>query len=292
MFRWIICCLAMLALAGCRYESTADLRSSMTSYKLTAAYPEGHYVLQTRDQSNLLVLQVGAGVIAAKYQEGGNIPNNARLIALLGSDSLPERTYVAMAMGSKSETKGQNYHYYPFKFGKTHIEWLKPAQTVQIFGLADLSQHVKAADQAGGLSFQLVPEDQKQAVLARFEAWRAQTKAKAEAEAKAKANGGTANVATAPPTVQTQPTVKGFTIGDGVYVQGLFSDQPAMIRDIDQANRRVKVQRYDDGVSEWVGFDRIISRGESTANDIGRGAVALTAFACLMNPEACKKKPK
>lgn len=78
-------------------------------------------------------------------------------------------------------------------------------------------------------------------------------------------------------------------IGEGVYVQGYFSDELAYIMRIDHQNQRVKVQRPSDGTAIWVGADKIISREESTVNDVGRAAVAIGVFYCIFNPEDCKK---
>ena len=286
MFSRLVLCAVVLLVAACRYESTADLRSSAVKYVLTAAFPEGEHVFQTREQDHLLVLDVTPERVRAVHQNGGNAPMTTSLIGVLGSDLLPEKTYLAMAVGGTNKDKAQLYHYYPFQFGKTHVEWLKPAEATTVFSLSDLATHVVAAQRAGGgQKFHLVPPEQSGAVKARFDAWHQSRKQKSS-------NAGARSAVSAPPTVATQPTVKGFTVGDGVYVQGFLRDSTAVIREIDQANRRVKVQRYDDGVSEWVGFDQVISRGQSTTNDVARGAATIGLFVCMMSPETCKPQQK
>lgn len=276
----------LLVLSACRYESTADLRPSVTQYKPTGAFPVGEYVFQSRDQSELLVLEVKPDDARIAYQNQGQSPLSDRIIAILGSDRWPEKVYVAMAEGGTDKQGAQTWHYYPFSFNEQFIGWMKPASPVQVFGLADLAQHITAAEQAGGsLALDRVAPEQAPAVLARFENWRKNSK-------QAPATPAPGPAPTAPPPAATPPTVKGFSVGDGVYVQGFLSDKPSIIQEIDQANRRVKVRRYDDGVSEWVGFDSIISRNESTVNDVARTGAFIGVMVCAFSPETCKPTQK
>lgn len=282
MSRGIVFCLALLALSACRYESTADLRSSTTPYGVTGAFAEGQYLFQASDQNSILVLDVGADQARVAWQDQGQSMQRTTLVSILGSDAFPERTYVAVALGRVDANGAQIFHYYPFAFNKTQIEWLKPAQVTEVFGLADLAQHVTAAVQGrDGRVFDLVPVEQQAAVLTRLKAWRNRN-APRPADP----------VTVAPPTIAGEPTVKGFSVGDGVYVQGFFSDKPSIIQQIDEANRRVKVRRHDDGVSEWVGYERIITRDESTANNVGRTVVTFGVLVCMLSPETCTDSRK
>lgn len=283
MFIRTIICLSLLMLAACRYESTADLRGAAEAYDPSGAFPNGEYVFQTRDQNSMMLLMVEGSTARVAYQNQGGAPGKEQLIALLDSDGFPDKMFVAVALGGKSRDGVQSYHYYPFSFGKTHIRWFRPAEITTVFGLADLTQNMKSLD--GGTIFSLVPPDQQNAVVARFEAWRAKTVAGQQAPRSAQQQ--------APPApVMTEPTVNGLTVGDGVYVQGAFSDQPSIIQQIDTASGRVKVRRYSDGVSEWVPMNRIISRDQSTVNDVARTGIVIGAFVCMFSPETCKGTQK
>ena len=75
---------------------------------------------------------------------------------------------------------------------------------------------------------------------------------------------------------------------DGVYVQGWLSDEMAIVMRVDKANRRVKVRRSEDLTTTWVEADRIITREQAQMNEIGRGAIMLTAGFCLFFPDKCR----
>ncbi|MBL7406440.1 hypothetical protein INQ30_29455, partial [Escherichia coli] len=77
----------------------------------------------------------------------------------------------------------------------------------------------------------LVPEQHRGSVQARFDAWRESTASKSTTPETSR---------TPPPQVQTAPTVRGYSVGDGVFVQGFLSDSPSIIQEIDEANGRVK----------------------------------------------------
>lgn len=274
--RWVIALLMLIGLAACRYESTADLLSSATVYKVTAAFPAGQHLFQARDQSHMLAMNVQEAKATLAYQDQGQEPLSEEIVALLGSDRFPENVYVAMALGGKDKAGAQIYQYYPFWFNPRFIAWHKPDAVTQVHGLADLAQYLTAARQADrALKFDMVAPEDQATVLARFEAWRKKPAAPVAA-----------------PEAAADGTVHGFSVGDGVYVQGFFSDKPSVIQEIDAANRRVKVRRYEDGVSDWVGFDSIITRDESTVNDLGRGAAAVGLFVCMLSPETCTPAQK
>lgn len=77
-------------------------------------------------------------------------------------------------------------------------------------------------------------------------------------------------------------------VDDGVYVQGWLSDEMSIVMRVDKANRRVKVRRSEDLTTTWVDADRIITREQANMNDIGRGALVLTAGFCLFYPDKCR----
>ena len=78
-------------------------------------------------------------------------------------------------------------------------------------------------------------------------------------------------------------------IGDGVYVQGLFSDEMVYVVRIDKSDNTVKVRRASDGTTHWVYANHIIYRNQAIANDIGRAAITVGIVYCLMVPEDCKQ---
>lgn len=281
MHRGVILWLALMFLSACRFESNTDLRPEMTNYSLTAALPAGEYLFQSPDQNAALMLDVNAERIEALYQFKGNDPQLINLIGLLGSDQLPEKTYVVMEDGRSGQEQEQKYNYYLFQFSDRHIEWLKPEFVRHISGVADLAQNAVDLSQSNGATFNLVPIEARNEVISRFVAWR---------QNRGNQTGAAVNSGTAAVRAEAEPTINGLRVGDGAYVQGFLEDHPSRIQEIDLANRRVKVKRYSDGISEWVAADKIISREESTMNDIGRGGVVVIGIICLISPETCKPK--
>ena len=81
-------------------------------------------------------------------------------------------------------------------------------------------------------------------------------------------------------------------VGDGVYLEGIMSDELVYITRIDVSNNRVKIRRSTDSTTKWVRPSSLISREASTTNDIGRTAIGVGIMVCLLNPEACKNTGK
>ena len=73
-----------------------------------------------------------------------------------------------------------------------------------------------------------------------------------------------------------------------MYVQGVFSDELATIVRIDKEMNMVKVRRNSDGTTKWVNVNDVISREQSQANDVMRGATGVALFICIINPDACR----
>ena len=86
--------------------------------------------------------------------------------------------------------------------------------------------------------------------------------------------------------------IRDLDVGDGVYLQGVLSDELVYIVRIDYQRNRVKIRRSEDGTVKWVRPSDLISREDSIGNDIGRAAIAIGVFACIANPDAdaCKSK--
>lgn len=87
----------------------------------------------------------------------------------------------------------------------------------------------------------------------------------------------------------TPSKMASLAVGDGVYVQGLLSDELGYIAALDVANNRVKVRRAEDGTTIWVDESRVITREESRSNDVGRVVGGAALLYCLFNPDECKK---
>lgn len=86
--------------------------------------------------------------------------------------------------------------------------------------------------------------------------------------------------------------IRDLDVGDGVYLQGIFSDELVYVVRIDYENNRVKIRRTEDGTTKWVNASDLISRESSTGNDVVRGAVAIGIIACALDPESCKSTNK
>lgn len=84
--------------------------------------------------------------------------------------------------------------------------------------------------------------------------------------------------------------IDSLSVGDGIYVQGVLSDEPSIIVDMDKANNIVKIRRLEDMSTTWVSADRVITREESQVNNAGRTAVGVGILYCMMNPEGCQKQ--
>lgn len=294
---------ALLSLSACYYTSTADLRPEMIRYRLDAAVPAGKRLYVSQDGKSMLELQISEAAIEARLQQGGSSPDSTNFVAMLGSERmLPANTFLAMSIGGTNKEGQRLYQYFAFQFSQTHVSWIRPSSTTTVAGLAEMGQKVTADMRAGrSVVFMQVAQADEASVRARF----ADLRRKAEAENAAKREREKAKkappVASAPtpspaptPSASNENTsranVKGYVIGDGVYVQGTFSDQAGRIQDIDTGRGRVKVLRYSDGISEWVDASRIITRQESTTNDIARGVGMLGIMVCITNPDACAKR--
>ncbi len=81
--------------------------------------------------------------------------------------------------------------------------------------------------------------------------------------------------------------ISDLDVGDGVYVQGIFSDDLVHIVRIDYQGHRVKVRRSTDGTTSWVKPSSLISRETSVGNDIGRAAITVGLLVCALDPDAC-----
>lgn len=90
-----------------------------------------------------------------------------------------------------------------------------------------------------------------------------------------------------PSTATRYSKIDYLNVGDGVYVQGILSDELVYIVRIDKSDNTVKVRRRSDGTTTWVKANKIITREQSTVNDVGRTVVVAAALYCLFSPKEC-----
>jgi len=83
--------------------------------------------------------------------------------------------------------------------------------------------------------------------------------------------------------------IRDLAIGDKLYVQGMLSDEPVYVLDVDSQRHLVKVRSAEDGNTIWVKPESLIYRDASQANDAGRTAIVAVLIACLVAPDACKE---
>ncbi len=82
--------------------------------------------------------------------------------------------------------------------------------------------------------------------------------------------------------------IRDLDIGDGMYLQGILSDELVYVVRIDYSSNRVKVQRSKDGTTKWVSASDLISRETSVGNDVGRFAIGTVLFLCALDPDSCR----
>lgn len=79
-------------------------------------------------------------------------------------------------------------------------------------------------------------------------------------------------------------------VGDRRYLAGALEDVMVQVLEVSPDGTRARVLRSDDGSTEWVDANRLISRSESATRDMGRIGVGVGIFVCLLNPEACSDR--
>lgn len=76
-----------------------------------------------------------------------------------------------------------------------------------------------------------------------------------------------------------------LSLYEKVYLQGMVTNSPVLIIDIDRSGNRVKVQE-DDGFSRWVGADRIMSKWETRTDALKKvGGIGLIAYCVYKVPD-------
>jgi hypothetical protein len=171
-----------------------------------------------------------------------------------------------------------SYEYYIFKLDDTTATWLELSSSEAVSSVSDLVSKANTAIKGGSArTYYLAQPDIGLAKLNSLnsENQRRDAASKAASESKKQA---------------VQSKLDGLDIGDGVYVQGFFSDELVYIVRIDKEKNSVKVRQSQDGYTKWVSGDDIISKEASTVNDAARVGVGIGIMVCLFNPEACQDK--
>ncbi len=242
----------------------------MKSYDPASFFGTGDHAFRDPATGDHIFVAVEGGktmVIRASLKPGGS-PTTARNVLILRDSTLPVGTYlVAVPVG------GGAYTYYAFIYRKDEIAWISPTETRKPKSQRDLVRMV-LADRADRTTWKwytrLTGSAQRNAVTALD----AQIRANA---AKKKSDAGAA----------ARSRLSDLDIGDMIYVRGVLADELAMVQRIDLAAGKVKVRRQRDGTSIWITAADVLTREQSTAQDVGRVGVGLAVLYCLANPKEC-----
>ena len=261
------------ALAGCRYEGTANLHQGMTRYSPASFFGPGDHAFRDASTGEHLFIAVekDKALVIRSSLKPDQTPNTARNFLIVSDSTLPVGTYlVAVPVG------GSSFTYYAFVYTKDLIVWISPKQTRKPQSKRDLLNMV-LADRADRTTWKR---------FARLEG-SARTTALASLDTQMRANAAKKTAAAA---VTARSKLADLDIGDMIYVRGVLSDELAMVQRIELATGRVKVRRQRDGTSTWITAADVLTREQSTAQDIGRAGVGLAFLYCLANPKECQTR--
>lgn len=266
--------LLLAGLSGCYYESETDLTRGLQKREPSVFFAEGRHTFVSRaDGADFIVLDVRrdeARIVKRDLSTNGtDSPITVDWVATYksGSGWNPDRDFhIAVAQYGSGE---RPYKYLPFAWAKDNIVFADIAGSgTSVASFAELRRHYHA-------------NRARAVVYDRVSAARGRELVALDDRRKAAAAVTTTRARTAPATGH-------LDVGDGVYVQGVFADELAIITRIDRATGRVKVRRARDYTTVWVSADRVITREQSVANDLGRGVVAIGVMVCIFNPDACQ----
>lgn len=281
LFRQLFVSLTVLVLGACRYEATGNLHSGYTEYQAHQFFGKGDKVFLNQSAGEFVFAKVSNA--QAKLQISKLAVNDTIFTASISSivkpRELPKGYYIAV-----QRTASGKHHYYPFYYTKSAFNWIRPAGVKKVSSRANLISEINKTIKKSVKKFALLDPSASSRARSKL----ASVKAEKAALAAANKKKVPTNVPSSSSSIPTG--INALDVGDGVYVEGLFSDELAVIVRIDQASGNVKVRRQSDGTTVWVPASKVISREQSTANDFARGAVAVGVVACILNPDACKKK--
>lgn len=280
--RFLILLIASLSISGCYYTSDRNLFAGYKQYNPSQIFGAGTLVFESKDKRTLIQIdaETDSAKITRQAVKGGN----------------PSVFYVDYVVAPKKKNneflyavdkRNDKYAYLAFQYSKdpAAISWITPAKvkdfTTQSGMITATRTDAKSANKS---RFDVLPKSvglRKMAVAKAI-----QPKKKSPAQ--------TVNKPAPKKVVPVRPRppngIDALDIGDGVYVQGFFSDELVQIVRIDRASGQVKVRRATDNTTKWVNYSRLISREQNTTNNIGRTVTTGVVIYCLFSPDSCKKK--
>lgn len=279
----ILCILTALLVSGCYFESDTPLHSSLRTRSPDVFFPAGQHLFLGKNGSDYIQINVtkGQATIAKKSikETGSDYSRVVKQIAstAVGGAKWNPKMDFHIAVNPKSKT----YEYFPFLWSKKHISWITADETGQkVISLREFKHLVQGKmTRKDYTTYNLVTASKAAQIIAADRANEAKAKAKAEAKKKPQVSSNSG---------RSVPHTSHLDVGDGVYVQGFFSDELVTIVRIEPSNGTVKVRRRTDGTTKWVYANNILTREQSTANDIGRTVIGAAIVYCIFAPEACK----
>lgn len=278
-YRLVLLLALPIILVGCYYKSDTFILSDTKAHNASSYFPLGtHYFVAKNnlDYLEVVVSPDGTSVTSKSVKPGSDDSrkfDGLRAVQVGATWDSQSDFHVAY-----HRTSSGKYEYFTFLWNETSIFWISAAKAGQeVTSLSDLRQKVNLLQRSGRAEeYSMVSPPAARQLIAKDRAEQASSDAKNAAKA------------SRPPAPTPSLTSK-LDVGDGVYVQGFFSDELAIIVRIDHQNQKVKVRRSRDGTTKWVAARDVLTREQSTINDIGRGAVTIGIIACFFSPESCKK---
>lgn len=265
------------ALSGCHYKSERNLLAGAKTYTGAAFFDGSTRYFKSEDGKAVLKVSIGSSSTTIKrHYLSGTAPSavTAKYFADVGIRG--ENIYAGITQTSE----GTNY--YAFTFNKTNqgrITWITPSEVTSVKTLRSLRATINGDYKAGRTkTFRGVSSSEGSRLVRRAEAAAALKK---QEQKKKK---------TTPAPAPRTSSLYGLDIGDGVYIQGVFSDELAFVTRIDHASGKVKVRRALDGTTKWVYASSLITREQRNMNNLGRTAVGAAIVVCMFSPDSCKKK--
>ena len=300
MIRALIALSVAILISGCYYSSEKALHADMKPWPVTAFYGSGTSAFKSGD--TYIVLTASGNTLKAE-----RFPNSTSTYTVSLSSIVQPRGE-SFYIGVHKASKG--YQYYPFRYFNDGFALISPPSVTEAETASELISQIKADKdiKSSVSSYKTVPSDEvpalQIALQTRLE--RNKEKLKQESANKSKqqeiankskqqesANKSKQNEI-ANKSKQNEQKQKAlasalskYDIGDGVYVEGWFDDELAVIQRIDYDTGKIKVRRTGDGTSIWVDHSKLISREAAQARDIGRAAGAIALFYCALGGEGC-----
>jgi len=263
-FVFLVAC--TFVLSGCYFKSDISLHDNMKSYKPSQFYSQSESIfVEHGSRKTYITVKLGDDGRAFLTRYPDSSATNRSMIDFV--THLEGYPFYFGVRKTKTE-----YQYFPFQFyGDKGFRWIKPlAKQDKPKTQAQLLQFVQnALDKRNAKRFVKIP-DNKAAQTIAFVLERKEKHVKSKQKQQVRRE------------QKKEQALDLLDVGDGVYVQGFFSDELAMIVRINRANGTVKVRRSKDGTTKWVHHSKVISREQSTANDVVRTIGGGAIIYCLV----------